>query len=70
MVGLERSRARGPDVELGKFVQPLTHIIFDFVVNSVKGVVNTANEENEYLVNYNMSHGLLIQIIIVSFVSL
>lgn len=52
------------------FAQPLTHIIFDFVVNSVKGVVNTANEENEYLVNYNMPHGLLIQIIIVSFVSL
>lgn len=46
------------------------HIIFDFVVNGVKGVVNTANKENEYLVNYNMPHRLLIQIIIVSFVSL
>lgn len=44
------------------FVQPLKHIIFDFVVNSVKGVVNKANEKNEYLINCNMSHGLLIQI--------
>lgn len=62
--GLEHD---GPVMDLGKcffvcvfglivicLLCNLTHIIFDFDANSVKGVVNTANEENENLVNYNM----------------